>query len=241
MTVSTTKPTAPAPPEHATAPATTDRSDTRTPGTAEASAPTTSSARPPRRKARHLVRRCVALLGSVVTTVLVLAVLAMGVAKLFFGVQFISILTGSMSPGMPKGALAVTAPIDPTDIKEGDVIAFMPPQPWTPSDGNPVVHRVLKLGTGSDGHTEMQTKGDANDAPDPWTIDLSEGGDFDRRLMTVQHGGQVARELHETGPLGIAALGVGLMAAGWGVRQLRPHRDAEVPNESTPSPEGSDK
>ncbi|MFE2553058.1 hypothetical protein ACFXGI_31595 [Streptomyces sp. NPDC059355] len=55
------------------------------------------------------------------------------------------ILTGSMEPGTPKGSLVVTEPVRTQDMKAGDVIALMLPEPWTPGDGLPTVHRITGI------------------------------------------------------------------------------------------------
>ncbi|MFD3941851.1 hypothetical protein [Streptomyces sp. NPDC058579] len=33
-------------------------------------------------------------------------------------------------------------------MRNGDVIALMPPEPWTPSDGLPTVHRIAAITVG---------------------------------------------------------------------------------------------
>jgi len=71
------------------------------------------------------------------------------------------VYSGSMAPEMPTGALAVMEPVDPTDIKVGDIIAFDPP--WDASNVT-VSHRVIEV---VDGETlGFRTKGDANEDPD---------------------------------------------------------------------------
>jgi signal peptidase len=75
-----------------------------------------------------------------------------------------TILTGSMRPGLPPGTLVVVRPVNPADIRVGDVITYQV------KSGDPTVatHRVVAQGVNtSTGQFIFQTKGDANNAPDP--------------------------------------------------------------------------
>ena len=77
-----------------------------------------------------------------------------------------AVLTGSMSPGMPRGSLVVVREVDPARIGTGDVITFMP----RPDDTTTVTHRVVGVGFDAAGERVFTTKGDANDTVDPWTV-----------------------------------------------------------------------
>lgn len=74
----------------------------------------------------------------------------------------LAILTGSMDPTYPPGTLVVVKPLDPTEVKVGDVITYQL------ESGKPtlVTHRVVELGLRADGERQWVTQGDANDAPD---------------------------------------------------------------------------
>ena len=62
---------------------------------------------------------------------------------------------------MPVGALALMEPIDPSEIKLGDIIAFNP----VGDEETIVSHRVIEvLGAGIS--LEFRTQGDANEEPD---------------------------------------------------------------------------
>jgi len=90
----------------------------------------------------------------------VLAAVLLILLPAVFASSLAVVYSGSMSPAMPVGAVAVMEPIDPAEIKVGDIIAFNPP--WDPDVT--VSHRVIEV---VDGETlSFRTKGDANEEPD---------------------------------------------------------------------------
>lgn len=103
-----------------------------------------------------------------VNTVLVLMILALLlllVVPLYFQERAAVVLSSSMEPALPRGALAFTRAITPEEVKVGDIIAFSPAE-------DPEVttsHRVIKIRT-TDGELSFQTKGDANEDIDPWPV-----------------------------------------------------------------------
>ncbi|HEU0131118.1 MAG TPA: signal peptidase I [Mycobacteriales bacterium] len=99
---------------------------------------------------------------------LLAAVAALGVATAARtgAVRFSRVLTGSMTPTVARGSLVVSAPTDAASIRAGQLLVFAPP------GGDPTVHRVVSV-TREDGHVLVRTKGDANAAADPWTIDAA--------------------------------------------------------------------
>jgi signal peptidase len=68
-----------------------------------------------------------------------------------------------MSPAYPPGTLIVARPVDGNDIGLGTVITFQL------ASGKPEVatHRVVAVARHPDGRLRFQTRGDANDSPDP--------------------------------------------------------------------------
>lgn len=100
-------------------------------------------------------------------------------------VRLVPVLSASMHPHIPVGALVVTTPVVPSDITEGDVIAFAPPPPWTTVGDRPVLHRVATLTTTSDGTRTARTKGDANPDLDPWTLDLDTEATYARNRIAI--------------------------------------------------------
>src|SRR5690242_10101813 len=77
-----------------------------------------------------------------------------------------AIRTGSMRPDMPPGTLVVVRPVQPADLDVGSVVTFQPRR----GDPTVVTHRIVGQGIDAAGRPVFQTKGDANDVPDPWTI-----------------------------------------------------------------------
>lgn len=74
------------------------------------------------------------------------------------------VLSGSMEPAMPRGALAIPMPVAPEDIRVEDIITYN--VPWEPDVT--VSHRVVEVLT--DGELTFRTKGDANEDIDPWIV-----------------------------------------------------------------------
>src|SRR3954465_8484980 len=94
--------------------------------------------------------------------------LGLAVAPHVFGYRTLTMLTGSMAPQINPGDVAVVTPIAVTDVTEGMVITYHRPI----EDHSLVPHRVISVQTAPDGTVTVQTKGDANDSPDPWTATL---------------------------------------------------------------------
>ncbi len=97
---------------------------------------------------------------------LALAILLMVAAAFTYlaphlGWQINAVLSGSMEPQLKVGGLVVTRPIEPEAITAGDIIIFRP----IAAGENLVSHRVIAIERNSP--LSFQTKGDANDDPDP--------------------------------------------------------------------------
>jgi signal peptidase len=98
--------------------------------------------------------------------VLTFAVLAVG--PHMFGYRTMTMLTGSMAPEINPGDVTIVTPIAVSEVTEGMVITYHRPI----EDHSLVTHRVISVDTSPDGTVTVQTKGDANDAADPWTATL---------------------------------------------------------------------
>ena len=98
-----------------------------------------------------------------------LFVVALGLALLssfLLGVQFIIVLSGSMTPAMPAGSLAVVREVDPAQVAVGDVITY-----GHPADPQVLVtHRVVELRALEGGAPAFGTKGDANEEADSYLV-----------------------------------------------------------------------
>jgi signal peptidase len=90
-----------------------------------------------------------------------------------------TMLTGSMAPEIDPGDVTVVTPIAVSEITEGMVITYHRPI----DDHSLVTHRVVSVQTAPDGTVSVQTKGDANEAVDPWTATLA--GDTAYQVQAV--------------------------------------------------------
>ena len=86
-----------------------------------------------------------------VGVVVIFAVLLIGVR--LFGIQVYSVISGSMEPEYPVGALIYVKEVKPSEVEVGDVITFVL------SNETPATHRVIAI----DKEAQLfYTQGDAN-------------------------------------------------------------------------------
>lgn len=90
-----------------------------------------------------------------VSLVVIFAILLVGVR--LFDIQVFSVISGSMEPEYPVGSLIYVKDVDPSQIKEGDVITYVLPNDM------PSTHRVVQI---DEQNEFFYTKGDANDVAD---------------------------------------------------------------------------
>jgi signal peptidase I len=105
--------------------------------------------------------------GLVALAVLTFALLAVGPHVL--GYRTMTMLTGSMAPEIDPGDVTIVTPIAVSEVTEGMVITYHRPI----EDHSLVTHRVIAVEKAADGTVTIQTKGDANEAADPWTATLN--------------------------------------------------------------------
>ena len=72
------------------------------------------------------------------------------------------IMSGSMEPTIPVGSIVVVETVNPKDVKVNDIIVFQRSDLKT-------LHRVIDKIEENNTYY-FQTKGDANENPDPWTV-----------------------------------------------------------------------
>lgn len=101
-----------------------------------------------------------AALGGLVFVVLI-------VLSVAFNITLIMFKTGSMSPTIPAGSLAVVKQIPAADIRIGDVLTV------DRGESLPVTHRVTSV-TGTGTERTITMKGDANQAEDPLPYTVAE-------------------------------------------------------------------
>jgi len=107
--------------------------------------------------------RVTRILASITLGVVVVLILVVTVGMVLGAWRFSVIDTGSMRPTLNPGDVAVleSEPLD--SLRKGQIVAFHPP-------GEPrltVIHRVFSMHRTRSG-VILQTKGDANNAVDPW-------------------------------------------------------------------------
>ncbi|KPV42476.1 peptidase S26 [Alicyclobacillus ferrooxydans] len=84
-----------------------------------------------------------------------------------FGLQWYEVLSGSMEPGIHTGSVILDKPnADTNQLKVGDVITFKAPDQEYGANETVITHRIQQV-EHQNGQLLFQTKGDANDAPDP--------------------------------------------------------------------------
>ena len=106
-----------------------------------------------------------------VRVVITLAVLAFGVLAVgphVLDYRTMTMLTGSMSPVIDPGDVTIVTPLPVDQVTAGMIITYHVPI----DDHHLITHRVTSVDHGTDGSVTVQTKGDANDAIDPWQATL---------------------------------------------------------------------
>jgi signal peptidase len=115
---------------------------------------------------------------------------AVGYAGLVaLGYKPVAVYSGSMTPKIPVGGLAVDRVVAAQDVRIGDVITFSDPY----VKGRFVTHRVVQILRTPTG-AAYRTKGDANPSRDPWTIRLKD--DVGRVSFTLPFAGYVLVYAH---------------------------------------------
>lgn len=107
----------------------------------------------------------------IIINLLFVAALIISVLGIYVGLQIflatstpiVSVASGSMHPSYEVGDLVIIQGVPPTDIQEGDVIVFDPPE----GASHLTVHRVLRIEPTDEGTLQFRTKGDANANEDP--------------------------------------------------------------------------
>ena len=103
-----------------------------------------------------------AVLGMVVLTA------SFVLAASYRGWEFDAVLSGSMQPALGVGGLVVIQPAEAQGIKMGDIISFR-----LPGIDTPICHRVIDIIETDEG-LFFQTKGDANEEPDPYLVSVQD-------------------------------------------------------------------
>lgn len=112
-----------------------------------------------------MIRKIANGLSTVVMVLVVLLALTLVGGRLF-GMQTYAVLSGSMEPAYPTGALLYVRKVDPADIQPGQVITFLL------DEHTVATHRVVEVIPDPEeaGIYRYRTKGDANEAADAGLI-----------------------------------------------------------------------
>lgn len=100
-----------------------------------------------------------------VLVLLILALLLILVLPVYFQQRAAVVLSPSMEPALPMGALVFAIPIEPEEVRMGDIITFS-------REEDPDIvssHRVVEV-VSTNGELSFRTKGDANENIDPYPI-----------------------------------------------------------------------
>jgi len=112
--------------------------------------------------ARRATRLATSVVGGVVLCACLAMLFLLGIGPQFGWYRTATVLSGSMTPKLPIGSVVVEAKINNVQIKVGDVITYHYPT----GDHHLITHRVARIIEAGSRPT-IQTKGDANNTPDP--------------------------------------------------------------------------
>ena len=139
-----------------------------------------------------------AALGGVVCILLV-------IAANVFDITLIMFKTGSMSPTIPAGSLALVREIPAADARVGDVLTIARPGEL------PITHRVTSVEPADGALTSITMRGDANDFDDPAPYTVA-----DARIVLYSVPGLAAAVVAVSHPAVLAAITLGAaILVGW--------------------------
>lgn len=104
-----------------------------------------------------------------------------------FGYQALTVVSGSMEPTLEVGSVVIDEVIAPLDARPGDIVTFQ--DPLSPRE---LTHRLQKVRVQGD-TVHMTTLGDANDAPERWSVPRN--GEIGRVVAHMPKLGYVRAEL----------------------------------------------
>ena len=146
-----------------------------------------------------------ALLG---LAIVAFAVLAVG--PHVFGYRTMTMLTSSMAPHIEPGDITIVTPIGVSEVTEGMVISYHIPV----GDHSVVTHRVVSVESGPAGTVTVQTKGDANEAVDPWTAQLQGNTAYQVRAV-IPEAGHLIQALRTPTIAPVLLYGAPTLLVGW--------------------------
>jgi signal peptidase len=164
----------------------------------------------PRRAIRDVVRWSARLLVLTFALVVAAAIVVVVVLPRAVQGQAMSVLSGSMTPTIPVGAIVLVRPVDPGTLHVGDVATY---QKEAGKDDY-VTHRIVKIDRSTTPAT-FTFKGDANRGPD--ITPVVPGQIRGQVWFHVPYLGAIRDGLHGKGGLTLVAT---LLLAGYAISQL---------------------
>jgi signal peptidase I len=120
--------------------------------------------------ARAGIRSLAGAAGNAALVMAVVMLLGLGLGPALGLYRTVTVLSGSMRPTFAPGDVILVTPEPARDLRVGQVITYQ-----IPVDGRRVeTHRVVRILRAGD-EPIVQTRGDANNAPDPWQAQLHGG------------------------------------------------------------------
>ena len=175
-----------------------------------------------RRTARSIVGNILLNVAAVGGLICILAV----IASFAFDITLIMFKTGSMSPTIPTGSLAVVREIPAAEIRVGDVVTV--DRPGLP----PITHRVTSVAPAGGDQRTITMRGDANpvDDAEPYTLDHA-------RIVLASFPGlaYVVVALAHPVVLGLTTLGATVLVA-WAFWPRSPQRRSARRGKASPIP-----
>jgi signal peptidase I len=115
--------------------------------------------------------RLVTVISVYAAAFLAVGILLAATLPAFAGFHTVTVYGGSMGDALPAGSVAVTRPVDASELKVGDVIAM-----GGHEGGLPILHRIVGIEEVEGGRL-VTTRGDANEANDRLPITVTGKGD----------------------------------------------------------------
>ena len=167
---------------------------------------------------RQIAREVALTLGAALGVLCVAA----AVATPLFGIRLLVFQSGSMSPTIETGGIAVARTVDAADLERGDIVSV------TSSEGTRVTHRISDV-THNGNRADLTLRGDANAAPDRETYHVTSA---DRVIWHANGLGYVIRAFSSPYVIfiaGGAALGLIIITF-----RRQPRETAEVAGDDEP-------
>jgi signal peptidase I len=136
--------------------------------------PSAETLRAQARRGAWITREAMLTLGAVFGGICIAA----AAAAALLGVRPLIVESGSMSPSIGAGAVALARPVDSADLMVGDIVSVRAPT------GSRVMHRVAAIARDG-GDTELTLRGDANEEPDDETYLVGSGDTAEKVFFSV--------------------------------------------------------